>query len=71
MTRTAKRRYRKAVWLHFDDEAPRIGSGWRPVIIAGKGRRWVRLVAPATGFGCRIPRRAFDAVVTSSRNREA
>lgn len=69
MKRKTKARYRLAVWLHFDDEAPRIGSGRRPVIIKSKGPKWVYLVAPSTGFGTRLSRKTFDQLMRAVNNR--
>ena len=31
--------------IYFEDEAPRIGSGWR-VVMARTGRKWVRIFGP-------------------------
>jgi hypothetical protein len=35
----------KQVKIFFEDEAPRIGSGWR-LVTAKIGRKWVRLYGP-------------------------
>ncbi len=34
--------------IHFNDEAPRIGSGWRKVEVS-IGRKWVKVRCVATG----------------------
>jgi hypothetical protein len=45
------------IFLH--DEAPRIGAGWRTVIIK-EGPKWVRLKCVASGRTARLRRRVWD-----------
>ena len=39
--------------IYFEDECPRIGSGWRTVLIK-TGRKWAYLIDPYTGNRSRI-----------------
>jgi len=59
-------RYERASWFRFEDEAPRIGSGLRPVIVISVGPQWVRIES-IDGAGTRLPRRAYDALMKGAR----
>lgn len=48
------------IWLHLNDEIPRIGSGHRRVQVRSKGWKWVHLVVPATGKVVRVSRKLWD-----------
>jgi len=67
MTRNKRARYAKAIWVHFNDEARRIGSGVRPVVVETLGPKWVTLRAPThtpgnhVGFQ-RIKRSVWDTI---------
>jgi hypothetical protein len=45
------------IFLH--DEAPRIGTGWR-IVIVREGPKWVRLQCAASGRTARLRRRVWD-----------
>jgi hypothetical protein len=46
--------------VYFEDEAPRIGAGWRTVHVTSLGYKWARLKCAASGRGVRIRRAVFD-----------
>jgi hypothetical protein len=48
--------------LYFEDEAPRIGSGWRTVHVT-LGWKWARLRCAASGRGTRLKREVFDPIM--------
>lgn len=39
--------------VYFEDECPKIGCGWRTVIVK-MGRKWVYFIDPYNGNKCRI-----------------
>ncbi len=45
--------------VYFEDEAPRIGAGWRPVE-ATVGYKWVKLKTPGADRGTKIKRSVWD-----------
>ncbi len=45
--------YKQGLRVRFEDEAPRIGSGWR-IVIPKIGRKWVHIVEVSTGRGARL-----------------
>jgi len=47
------------VW--FDD--PRLGCGWRAVIVLAIGRKWVRAVEPSTGIAARFEKDLLEDAV--------
>jgi hypothetical protein len=47
--------------VYFQDEAPRIGAGWRPVL-AQIGYKWVRIKTPGAERGVRIKRETWDTL---------
>lgn len=49
----------KILEIHFNDEAPRIGSGIR-LVVALPGRKWVKLFCPATLITERMRKDKFD-----------
>jgi hypothetical protein len=53
--------------LFFEDEAPRIGVGWRPVWTRF-GRKWAYLAGPG-GYRARISKTTFDKIVEDSKTR--
>lgn len=51
--------------LYFEDEAPRIGSGWRTVEVK-VGRKWVRFADTASDAKARLPLdKAFPIILGS------
>lgn len=50
----------KPIHLYLEDQAPRIGAGWRTVDVISIGPKWVRIKERATGRGCRVARPVFD-----------
>ena len=50
------------VRLYFEDEAPRIGAGWRTVY-ATVGYKWARLRCAASGRGNKLRRDVFDRIL--------
>ena len=48
--------------VYFEDEAPRIGAGWRTVHVV-LGYKWARIKCAASGRGCRLPRSLFDKIM--------
>ncbi len=69
MTSSKKKLYYKAYVVHFDGEAPAIGSGRRHVNVESLGPKWVKLRAPSTGRGTTIPRRQWDEIVAAAEKR--
>ena len=53
--------------VHFDDEAPRIGSGWRVVYLEHDGRKWVRLRCPFSGVSVSLSRTVWLKVAATAR----
>jgi hypothetical protein len=53
--------------LFFEDEAPRIGAGWRPVWTRF-GRKWAYLAGPGD-YRARIRKEVFDGIVAGSEKR--
>lgn len=53
--------------LYFEDEAPRIGSGWRNVLVIER-ERYVTLICANTGKRQRLNVDIFDRVEGSPRN---
>lgn len=45
--------------VQFEDEAPRIGSGWR-LLTVEIGWKWVRLINKSANKRARIKREVFD-----------
>jgi hypothetical protein len=43
MNRKKRAAYAQAIWVHFNDEARRIGSGVRPVVVESITKKWVTL----------------------------
>lgn len=46
--------------IYFEDEAPRIGCGWRYCNIE-IGRKWARVTERATGKRVRFPKEKLDS----------
>jgi len=68
---TQRQMYKQAIWLRLDGEAPRLGSGLRPLYVASVGPKWVRVIAPSDGTAHRFPRRVWDALLKARNNRAA
>lgn len=47
--------------VYFEDEAPRIGAGWR-IVQASIGYKWVKLKAPTADRGTKIKRSVWDTL---------
>lgn len=54
---TAEVRY----YIYLQDEAPRIGAGWRPVM-ASIGYKWVKLRPTHAERGTKIRRAVWDSL---------
>lgn len=52
--------------VYFEDEAPRLGSGWR-IVLAAIGHKWVRLRVPNAERGTRIKRPVWDKLRKDQR----
>ena len=50
------------VWLHLNDEVPRLGSGRRRIAIVQLGWKWVKVRKPSQDHTIRIPRKTWDAL---------
>ncbi len=48
-----------AAQVYLEDEAPRIGCGWRTLNVT-VGRKWIYLQERATGTRARLPIRLLD-----------
>ena len=48
------------VWLHLNDEVPRLGSGRRRVEIMRLGWKWVKVRKPSQDHTIRIKRNTWD-----------
>ena len=48
--------------VYFEDEAPRIGAGWRTVFITF-GWKWARIRCKASGRGVRLKREIAEAIL--------
>lgn len=53
--------------LYFEDEAPRIGSGWRTVYV-NLGYKWARIRCAASGRGTKLLRAKFDPIMLKGEN---
>ena len=53
--------------VYFEDEAPRIGAGWRTVHVV-LGYKWARLRCAASGRGTRLRREVFDKIMIKGEN---
>ena len=53
--------------VYFEDEAPTIGCGWRPVI-ARIGYKWVHVKDPNAERGKKIPREVWDKLRKEKRH---
>jgi hypothetical protein len=51
---------REYVAIYFQDECPKIGSGWRRVIVLSRGPKWVRVIEPGLKTRVRIETATFD-----------
>lgn len=53
--------------IYLQDEAPRIGCGWRTVELVSKGYKWVKI--RARGGQCvKLRRSVWDAIERSKRD---
>ena len=48
--------------VHLNDEAPRIGSGWREVEVLSSGWKWVVIRCPHTLSRKRLPKSLWAAI---------
>jgi hypothetical protein len=48
--------------IHFLDEAPRIGSGVRGVVVNKRGRKWVSIQEIATGVRVKMLVSTFEKI---------
>lgn len=55
------------VRLHLQDEAPRLGSGWRLVEVT-IGNKHATLRVPNTTRTAKVPRALFNAILEGSRH---
>lgn len=46
----------------FENEAPRIGAGWRTVFLEHEGRKWVRLRCPVSGVSASLSKPVWQAL---------
>lgn len=53
------------LYVYFQDECPRLGAGWRMVLVK-VGYKWVRLT-DALGRRTKIKRGVWEHIVTSKR----
>lgn len=67
MSAVFKRGWQGRLRLCFHDEAPRIGSGWR-VVLVHIGNKHARLTCAATGRSARLTRAAFEALARHAAN---
>ena len=60
MTHKKRKDYAQAVWVRLSDDARRIGSGVRPVVVTHLGPKRVCLQSPSNGFVAWISRAVWD-----------
>lgn len=53
-------------YVYFEDQAPAIGAGWRPVM-AKAGWKWVKLRIPGRERGTKIRRSVWDTLKKAQR----
>lgn len=53
--------------VYFEDEAPSIGCGWRPVV-AKIGYKWVHVRSPGAKRGRKISRQVWDKLRKEHRH---
>lgn len=63
----SRKRTRSDLRVFLQDEAPRVGCGWRGVKIRKVGPKWAHLVETATGTGFKVPRRVWDSMQKCGR----
>lgn len=56
--------------IYFEDECPRLGSGWRTVTVE-EGRKWSYLTESGSGKRVRISLDLLDRLESSRRMKEA
>lgn len=66
-----KRRKHAEMAVYFQDQAPRIGSGWRGINVVTLGRKWVRIESHASGKTARLSLRVWNALLASKANQRA
>lgn len=52
------------VRIYLEDEAPRIGCGWRTVMVR-IGRKWAYILDPYNGNRARLPKAKAEAIIRS------
>lgn len=65
----ARRKKRAQARVYFQDEAPKIGCGWRFINILSIGSKWVRFEEHATGRRARMSRKAWELHLRTRINR--
>lgn len=58
----ARRKKKSDIRIYLENEATRIGSGWRGVQIVKVGRKWVSLRETSTGLPFKLPKRMFESM---------
>jgi hypothetical protein len=61
-----KRGWRGKLWVYLQDEAPRIGAGWRRVEVH-VGDKGVRLKVPGSTRSSKLPRAIFNTIAKDAR----
>lgn len=63
----ARRRKKSDLRLYLQDEAPRVGSGWRGVQVVKVGRVWAHLRETSTGITFKLPVEMYNRAVNPQR----
>lgn len=63
----ARKRKKSDLRLYLQDEAPRVGSGWRGVQVVKVGRVWAHLRETSTGITFKLPVEMYNRAVNPRR----
>jgi hypothetical protein len=63
---TRRKKKRSDMTVYFQDEAPRIGCGWRAVVIVKRGRKWTR-VRDLLGTPAKLDNRTWAEIERGAR----
>lgn len=63
----ARKRKKSDLRLYLQDEAPRVGSGWRGVQVVKVGRVWVHLRETSTGIAFKLPMEVYKRAARELR----
>lgn len=62
-----RRKPRSDLRVYLQDEAPRVGTGWRGVKVKTIGRKWAHLVETSSDTGFKVPVRVWESMKRCGR----